>query len=129
SQEAAIEKHGVEEWCRRTLHYRMDLSRAAPGLAEWMAREMARTPVYMAQAAFKFFSGVDLTPRLAEIAAPVLMVIGAGTSARLKQHAAEMRGRLRRAKVVEIAGYDYGIHLLAPDAVVAEVRSFLRELA
>lgn len=127
SQEAAIEKYGVAEWCRRTLHYRMDLSRAPAGLRDWMAREMARTPAYMAIAAFKFFSGVDLTPRLAEIAAPVLMVIGSGVSSRLKAHAGEMYSRLRRAKVVEVEGYDYGIHLLAPDAVVAELRKFLRE--
>jgi pimeloyl-ACP methyl ester carboxylesterase len=129
SQEAAILKYGVEEWCRRTLHYRMDLSRAPAGLAEWMAKEMARTPAYMAIAAFKFFSGVDLTPRLAEIVAPVLMVIGSRTSARLKQHVGEMRDRLPRAKLVELDGYDYGIHVLAPDAVVAEVRQFLREFA
>jgi len=129
SQEGAILKYGLEEWCRRTLHYRMDLSRAPVGLSDWMAREMARTPAYMAIAAFKFFSGVDLTPRLAGIAAPVLMVTGSGTSARLKQHVGEMRNRLPRAKVAEIDGYDYGIHLLAPDAVVAEVRKFLREFA
>lgn len=96
-------------------------------LADWMAKEMARTPAYVAIAAFKLFSGVDLTPRLAEIAAPVLMVIGSGTSSRLKQHVGDMHGRLQRAKVVKIDGYDYGIHLLTPDAVVAEARKFLRE--
>ena len=127
SQEAAIEKYGVEEWCRRTLHYRMDLSRAPTGLADWMAREMARTPAHVAIAAFKFFSGVDLTTRLTEIAAPVLMLVGGSVSARLKAHVGEMRGRLRWSKVVEIPGYDYGIHLLAPDAVVSSVRAFLRE--
>jgi pimeloyl-ACP methyl ester carboxylesterase len=127
SQEAAILKYGLEEWCRRTLHYRMDLSRAPAGLADWMAKEMARTPAYMAIAAFKFFSGVDLTPRLPGVAAPVLIVNGSGVSERLKQHVAEMRGKLPRAKAVEIPGYDYGIHLLAPDAVVAQVRGFLRD--
>lgn len=129
SQEAAIRKYGVAEWCRRTLRYRMDLARAPAGLAEWIAQEMARTPPETAIAAFRFFSGVDLAPRLAEIEAPVLMAIGGGVGARLKQHAADMRGRLRRAKVVEIPGYDYGIHVLAPDAVVAEVRQFLSELS
>jgi hypothetical protein len=40
---------------------------------------------------------------------------------------AEMRDKLQRAKLVQLEGYDYGIHFLAPDAVVAEVRKFLQE--
>jgi hypothetical protein len=39
---------------------------------------------------------------------------------------AEMRDKLQRAKLVQLEGYDYGIHFLSPDAVVAEVREFLR---
>jgi len=128
SQQAAIEKYGVAEWCRRTLHYRLDLDRAPAGLGEWMAREMARTPAHVAVMAFGLFSGVDLTPRLAEIHAPVLMVTGSRASEGLKQRLAEARERLPRARVVEIEGYDYCIHFLAPDAVTAEVRRFLDEI-
>jgi pimeloyl-ACP methyl ester carboxylesterase len=129
SQGAAIEKYGVAEWCRRTLRHRMDVSRAPPGIGEWMAREMARTPVHVATAAFQLFSGVDLTPRLAEIAAPTLLVVGSNCSERLKRHLAEMRGLLRRSTLVEVDGYDYGIHFLAPEAVTTEVRRFLRDIA
>ena len=93
-----------------------------------MAREMARTPVHIATAAFRLFSGVDLTPRLAEISAPVLLVMGSNCSDRLKLHLAEMRGLLPRASLVQLDGYDYGIHFLAPEAVTAEVRRFLRTL-
>lgn len=128
NQAAAIEKYGVAEWCRRTLKHRMDVNRAPPGIGEWMAREMARTPVHIATAAFRLFSGVDLTPRLAEISAPVLLVMGSNCSDRLRRHLAEMRGLLPRASVVQLDGYDYGIHFLAPDAVTAEVRRFLRTL-
>ena len=128
SQAAAIEKYGVAEWCRRTLHYRMDVKRAPPGIGEWMAREMARTPVHVATAAFRLFSGVDLTPRLPEIAAPVLLVMGSNCSERLRRHLAEMRERLPRASLVELEGYDYGIHFLAPETVTDEVRRFLRSL-
>jgi pimeloyl-ACP methyl ester carboxylesterase len=38
-----------------------------------------------------------------------------------------MHERLPRAKIVELEGFGYGIHYLAPDAVAAEVRGFLRE--
>lgn len=129
NQGSAIEKYGVAEWCRRTLQYRMDVSRAPAGLADFVPREMAKTPTHIAVAAFKLFSTVDLTPRLREVKAPTLLVVGSKCSDRRKRHMAEMRDKLPRAKLVEIEGYDYGIHFLAPDAVVAEVRKFMTDEA
>ncbi len=127
NQGAAIEKYGVAEWCRRTLQYRMDVKRAPAGLAEFVPREMAKTPAHIAVAAFRLFSTVDLTPRLPEVKAPTLLVVGSKCTDRRKRHMAEMRDKLQRAKLVQLEGYDYGIHFLAPDAVVAEVRKFLQE--
>ncbi|MBI3935520.1 MAG: alpha/beta hydrolase, partial [Betaproteobacteria bacterium] len=127
NQGAAIEKYGVAEWCRRTLQYRMDLSKAPPGLDQWVPAEMAKTPTHIAVAAFRLFSTVDLMPRLTEVKAPALLIVGSKCTERRKRHMTEMRDRLQRAKLVELAGYDYGIHFLAPDAVVAEVRKFLKE--
>ena len=128
-QAAAIEKYGVAEWSRRTLHHRMDLKRAPPGLAEWMIAEMARTPAYVAADMFRFFSQVDLRPRLHEVKAPVLMLVGGACSERLKKQQQEMKERLDRASVVEIEGYDYGLTLLAPDKAVAELVAFLRRVS
>ncbi|MGZ8202435.1 MAG: alpha/beta fold hydrolase [Burkholderiales bacterium] len=124
-QAAAIEKYGVAEWSRRTLHYRLDVKSAPPGLPEWMSREMARTPTHVAADMFRFFSRVDLTPRLREIEAPVLMIVGGLCSERLKLHLEEVRGRLRSARIVEIPGYDHGLHFLVAEKVVAEIRSYL----
>ena len=128
NQGAAIEKYGVAEWCRKTLQYRMELKHAPPGLAEFVPREMAKTPAHIAVAAFRLFSTVDLTPRLPEVKAPTLLIVGSKCSERRKRHMAEMRDQLQRAKLVQLEGYDYGIHFLAPDAVVAEVRKFLQEM-
>ena len=127
SQASAIEKYGVADWCRRTLQYRMDVNRAPAGIGDWMAREMAKTPTHIAVAAFKLFSTVDLTPRLPEIRTPTLLIVGNKCSERLKQHVTEMRDRLPRAMLVELDGFDYGIHFLAPDPVVKALRQFLRE--
>lgn len=124
-QAAAIEKYGVAEWSRRTLHHRMDLKRAPPGLADWMIAEMARTPASVAADMFRFFSQVDLTPRLDEVKAPVLMLVGGACAERLKKHQQELRERLERATVVEIEGYDYGLSLLAPEKAVAAIRAFV----
>lgn len=125
-QAAAIEKYGVAEWSRRTLHHRMDLKHAPPGLAEWMTAEMARTPSYVAADMFRFFSKVDLRPRLAEVKVPVLMLVGALCAERLKKLQQEMKRQLARATVAEIEGYDYGFSLLAPERAVAEIRAFLK---
>jgi 3-oxoadipate enol-lactonase len=127
-QAAAIEKYGVAEWSRRTLHHRMDLKRAPEGLAEWVTAEMARTPAYVAADMFRFFSRVDLRPRLHEVRAPVLMLVGALCTERLKQAQEEMRRHLARAAIVEIAGYDYGFSLLAPEKAVAAIRAFLKAM-
>jgi len=127
-QAAAIEKYGVAEWSRRTLQHRMDVGRAPAGIGEWMAREMARTPTHVAVAAFKLFSTVDLMPRLPEVNSPVLLIVGSNCADRLKLHLAEMRDRLPRAELVQLDGFDYGIHFLSPDTVVGELRRFLREI-
>jgi pimeloyl-ACP methyl ester carboxylesterase len=127
-QAAAIEKHGVAEWSRRTLHHRMDLQRAPGGLAEWVTAEMARTPAYVAADMFRFFSRVDLRPRLGEVKAPVLLLVGALCAERLKRAQQEMRDYLARATFVEIEGYDYGFSLLAPERAVAAIRTFLNSV-
>jgi pimeloyl-ACP methyl ester carboxylesterase len=126
-QATAIEKYGVEEWCRRTLHFRMDVTHAAPGLADFVPREMGRTPDYFALAAFRVFSTVDLTPRLPEISAPCLLIVGSKCTPRRRGHIKEMAEKLQHGKYVVLDGYDYGIHFLAPEAVTGEVRKFMKE--
>ncbi|MBI4192531.1 MAG: alpha/beta fold hydrolase [Betaproteobacteria bacterium] len=128
-QAAAIEKYGVAEWCRQTIRWRVDLEHAPEGIGEWIATEMAKTPAHVAVAAFRLFSTVDLTPLLSRIQAPTLLILGSKCTQRRKKNMAEMRDALPHAKLVEIEGYEQGLHFLAPDAMVAEVRRFLQEMA
>ena len=81
----------------------------------------------MAVKAFNLFSNVDLSPTLPQIKAPTLLIVGSKCTPRRKTHMKEMCDLLPSAKLVELQGFDYGIHFLAPDSVVAEVLSFLRE--
>ncbi|RPI41714.1 MAG: alpha/beta fold hydrolase [Betaproteobacteria bacterium] len=128
-QAAAIEKYGVAEWCRRTIRWRVDLEHAPEGIGEWIATEMAKTPAHVAIAAFRLFSTVDLTPMLPQIKTPTLLILGSKCTPRRKNNMATMQAVLPRAKLVEVEGYEQGLHFLAPDAMVAEVRQFLREAA
>jgi pimeloyl-ACP methyl ester carboxylesterase len=128
-QAAALQKYGVGEWCSRTLHYRVSASRMPPGLGEWVAREMGRVPRHLAISAFQCFSKVDLWPRLAEIQAPTLLILGEDCPENRRMQLAEMSRLLPRGKLVRLDGYDFGIHFLAPGRCVAAIRQFLEERA
>jgi pimeloyl-ACP methyl ester carboxylesterase len=91
------------------------------------ARDMDRTPRHVAAAVFRLFSTADLWPRLAEIQAPTLLVVGDNCPAIRKQQLADMAQALPRGKLVSLEGYDYGIHFLAPERCVTAMREFLGE--
>jgi pimeloyl-ACP methyl ester carboxylesterase len=126
-QAAAIEKFGVGEWCRRTLQYRVDVTKIPAGLGEWWAREMDRVPRHVAASAFRRFTVVDVGPRLGEISAPVLLMVGDNCPAPRKQRIEEMSREFPRGQLVNLEGYDFGIHVLAPERCVAAVRQFVAD--
>ena len=128
-QAAALQKYGVGEWCRRTLSYRVNTSKMPPELGEWWAREMDRVPRHLAISAFRCFTKVDLWPRIAEIQAPTLLILGEDCPENRRMQLAEMSRLLPRGKLVRLEGYDFGIHFLAPERCVAAIRQFLEEQA
>jgi pimeloyl-ACP methyl ester carboxylesterase len=128
-QAAAIEKYGVGEWCRRTLKYRVDVSKIPPQLGAWWALEMERVPRHVAVSAFRCFSKVDLWPRLPEIKAPTLLILGDNCPENRRKQLAEMSRILPDGKLVRLEGYDFGIHYLAPERCVQAVRQFVAERA
>jgi 3-oxoadipate enol-lactonase len=124
-QAAAIERYGVGEWCRRTLKYRMDITKVPPEVGEWVADDMDRVPRHVAIAVFRLFSTVDLWPRLAEIKAPTLLIVGNTCPDGRRDQMTEMARTMQDAEIMYLDGFDYGIHFLAPQACVAAVRAFL----
>jgi pimeloyl-ACP methyl ester carboxylesterase len=126
-QGAAIEKYGVEEWCLRTIRWRVDLEHAPPGIGHWIAKEMAKTPAYVAAAGYRDFSSVDLTPLIPHIQTPTLLILGSKCTPRRHKLMAELHATLPRSKLVQIDGWEQGLHFLEPAAMVEEVRKFLRE--
>lgn len=97
SQEAALAKYGVAEWCGRTLARRLDPQRAPAQLVEWVAAEVARMPVSFAAAAVRVRSALELTPRLGQLCAPVLPLVGARYAEPLRRHPGEARALPPRA--------------------------------
>ena len=125
---AAFAQHGVGGWCRQTLSYRIDTSKASPELCEWYIESMDRTPLPVAVAMEKLIGEGDLLPRLHEIRVPTLILAGSNSPIAKPAMMQEMQKALPAAKLVSLEGYGHGVNLLAPERCVAEFRSFVAGL-
>jgi pimeloyl-ACP methyl ester carboxylesterase len=124
---AAFEKHGVGGWCRQTLSYRIDTSKASSALQEWYIAQMDRTPVHCANAMDAAVAEGDLWPRLPEIRTPTLILSGAKSPIAQASEVAAMKERLPAAKLVAFEGYGHGVNMTAPERCVAELRKFIAD--
>ena len=123
SSAEAMLAHGVGEWCRQTLKYRLDLERASPELQEWYIEQLGKTPDYVATALIECFDAVDLMPILSGIKQPVLLMTG--DKSKLSSEQAEtMKRELQRGELTTFAGYGHGINLLAPERCTREALAF-----
>jgi pimeloyl-ACP methyl ester carboxylesterase len=111
---AAMLAHGVGEWCRQTLGYRLDVEHAGPELCEWVIAEMDRTPPAVAAALHDCFEKVDSRPLLAGIAAPVLLLSGDQSRIASDQQRAFVE-QLPRGRLDLYEGYGHGVNLLQPE--------------
>jgi 3-oxoadipate enol-lactonase len=110
----AIRVHGVGEWCRQTLGYRLDLEQAEPALQEWVIREMDRTPAPIAAAMHECFEHVDTVGILPSIKAPVLLLSGDKSQISSAQ-AQTFTDTLPDGRAEIFPGYGHGVNLLQPE--------------
>lgn len=121
---AAFAKHGVAGWCRQTLGYRLDLTRATPELCDWYCEQMGRTPPDIAAALELMIRRGDLWARLPEVRTPTLILAGENSPIAGAAMVAAMQERLPRAQWRRFAGYGHGVNLLAPAECVGAMREF-----
>ena len=122
---AAFDKYGVGGWCRKTLSYRLDISKATPELCEWYPEQMDRTPKDIAVALERMIGQGDLWPRLPEITTPTLILAGEKSAIATESLMKDMQQRMPAAKLVAIRGYGHGVNVLAPEKCAAEIRTFI----
>jgi pimeloyl-ACP methyl ester carboxylesterase len=122
---AAFDKYGVGGWCRQTLSYRIDTTKASPALCEWYIAEMDKTPTHCAVAMDGAVAEGDMWPRLPEIKTPTLILAGAKSPIAREAEVKAMQGRMPAAKLVAFEGYGHGVNMVAPERCVAEIRAFL----
>jgi len=122
---AAFDKYGVGGWCRKTLSYRLDTSKASPELCEWYIEQMDKTPKDIAVALERMIGQGDLWPRLPEIKTPTLILAGEKSPIATEAMMKEMQQRMPAAKLVAIEGYGHGVNVLAPERCATEIRTFI----
>jgi 3-oxoadipate enol-lactonase len=110
----AMRVHGVGEWCRQTLGYRLDLDHADTALQDWVVREMDRTPAPVAAAMHECFEGVDTVGIMPSIRAPVLLLSGDKSEISSAQQQL-FADTLPTGRVETFAGYGHGVNLLQPE--------------
>jgi 3-oxoadipate enol-lactonase len=110
----AMRAHGVGEWCRRTLEYRLDVERADASLQDWVVREMNRTSAPVAAAMHTCFEGVDTVGILSDICAPVLLLSGDKSQISSAQQQV-FADTLPNGRVELFTGYGHGVNLLQPE--------------
>lgn len=128
SAAAAMRAHGVGEWCRQTLGYRLDLDRASPELQDWVIREMDRTPAAVAAAMHDCFETVDTVDILPSIQPPVLLLCGdqSEISSAQQQRFADT---LPNGRLELFPGYGHGVNLLQPERCARAALAFWEQLA
>jgi len=122
---SAFDKYGVDGWCRKTLSYRLDTTKASRGLCEWYIEQMGRTPKHVAVAMDKTVGQGDFWPQLPNIRVPTLVLAGEKSPIAQEAQMREMQQRLPAAKLVLFPGFGHGVNLTAPERCVLEIRKFL----
>jgi pimeloyl-ACP methyl ester carboxylesterase len=125
---AAFAKYGVGGWCRKTLPYRIDTTKASPELCEWYIAQMDATPVHVAIEKEKMVGRSDFWPHLPHIKVPTLILAGRKSALAEEDKMQAMQKQMPQARLVTFEGYGHGINLLAPDRCVSEIRDFLAAL-
>jgi pimeloyl-ACP methyl ester carboxylesterase len=123
----AMRAHGVGEWCRRTLRYRLDVEHADVALQDWVVREMDRTPAPVAAAMHECFEDVNTVGILASVRAPVLLLSGDKSQIASAQQRIFVE-RLPNGRVELFAGYGHGVNLLQPERCARRALEFWESL-
>lgn len=125
STASAIRAHGVGEWCRRTLGYRLDLDHASPELREWVIAEMNKTSPDTAAALHECFESIDVKPLLPGIKVPVLLLSGDKSQIASEQQKI-LADTLPYGRLELFAGYGHGVNLLQPESCARAALAFWR---
>ena len=99
-----VEKEGVEEWARRTIHQRLVPGEADPGHVEWYVQQMGKTAKHVVTETLGYLAGQDLSDMLPEVRVPTLILAAEDRHAHAQGWAEGMSRLIPNSKLVVIPG-------------------------
>jgi 3-oxoadipate enol-lactonase len=121
---AQIAAEGVLAWVRATNAGRMG-SRMTPAQLEWWAQLMGRTAASTLEGFLQMVPNVDVTPEVARIAAPTLVVTTTGSGLGSVEVVRAWQERIAGSRLVVLDNDSYHVAASDPDETAALVRDFL----
>ena len=123
---AAILSLGVQQWCLRTIGYRLDEELATEEMKHWYAREMALTPSWFAAKWVSLLPGLDFTPYLSEIECPTLLLAGEKSAISTHEQQQMMKSRIPNCELFVLPSVGHGVNVLAAEQCAQATLRFLK---
>jgi pimeloyl-ACP methyl ester carboxylesterase len=128
-----IERLGLEEWVdahwsKNTPFAAASLERSPVMLERYRAMLLANDAGDYMRTCLAIAGAEDLDPRLGDVAAPALVIVGGADDRTLPEHGRALAQRLGNGTLVELPGVGHTLPLEAADEVAEAVRSFLGSL-
>ena len=124
----AVDSEGMEAWVRRTMHYRLDLSRADPEYVEWFAQEMSKTPKEAAFGVYGALIGQDFLGNLPQVKVSTLVLVSEGSYANHPYWSDEINRLVPDSRLAVIPkAYSY-VQYSAPEECTTRWKEFVSGL-
>jgi pimeloyl-ACP methyl ester carboxylesterase len=127
SWQSALMEMGSEGWARWLLSQPGTAPRGDPARTEWAIRQFARAPAQALAGYSRVISTTDVTPLLAQVKAPALVLAPTRSAATPMAEQERIAATLPRADLVRIAGEGHEIYIDRPEECVSALRSFLAQ--
>ncbi len=124
----AISRLGLRQWLIETNSTRLDPDASGRDLVDWHIREHSKTPTEVVAAIMRIVETSDLSGLPSKIKAPTLMMTGDRSPISPVEEQRAMQIQITNARLVVFPNIGSGINLLIPDACVAELLKFLKNL-
>jgi pimeloyl-ACP methyl ester carboxylesterase len=120
-------EHGLSDDMAATVE-QVILGSGWSGAAQWKAQWKQATPINLGQSFATLALRDDISPRLAEIKVPALVIHGDKDAAIAPERARAMFKALPHARWVDVPGAGHASNLTHPEPVNAAIKAFLAEL-
>ena len=122
---ARIGAKGVAAFLRETIADRIDVAQVEPGFVDWFIAESARAPVEVLARIVPLMASMDLTPELAKIRCPTLVVVPGGDPIHGVDEYRVLERQIPDCEFIVYEGMPHNITDAVPDRCARELKRFL----